>query len=308
VNRTRTPRTSRPTSRRLAFCAAAVVGVLGIAGSGSASAADDGQTDTTRDEMIVIDDGVVVGGDGVAIPEDGLIDIMPIDPAAANAEQDALADYLAAHGIAFEVVTDGEFHWVEIDWEDPAAQAAMEDFYWERYPTPQEVIDQVNADNEALAQYLRDHGIEVTVTTDRHGMTMVEWDWEDPAAQLAVEDYYWNLYPMPQEVIDQINADAEALAEFLRAKGFDATVTFDRHGVATTEFDWEDPAVQEALAEYWSEFAVPMPGLDGDVVVFDGPAAPFGGDVAMGGVGITFAVATPAVAGPAVAGPAELAG
>lgn len=285
---------STPTGRRFLLCAAVALGGLGLAGN--AAAADNSGTSTANttdevptDEMIVcaldapiepmivsdasaapiaeafateiaIDDGIVID-DGCMLP--------PVDPATVNAEQDELAAYLDAHGIAYEMITEGEFHWVEIDYEDEAAANALDDFYWEKYPMPQDVIDQINSDAESLAAFLRDRGIEVTVITDRHGLQYADFDWENVDVQTALDDYYWSQNPLPQDVIDQINADADALAAFLQSKGFEVTVTTDRHGIKTAEWDWENTEIQAALEEYWGSQVFTIDGVEVDPMPFE---------------------------------------
>ena len=183
-----------------------------------------------------------------------------------NADSTELAAYLTSLGITNTLHTEDDgWLWVEWNYEDPAAQTAVEDYYWNKFPTPQEEIDQINAENDELVAYLRAHGIEVTVSTDRHGIESAEWNYDDPAAQIAVEDYYWEKYPIPQEQIDEMNAETQALVDFLVSKGFTASVTVDRHGIATPNFEYTDD-IGEAMAEYYGSTS---PEEDGPIVFAD---------------------------------------
>jgi hypothetical protein len=207
----------RPTGRRLLLCAAIVVTTVGSSSVASASDTGDGSTATITAEVSSDDAAIacaeVVAVDGEALEAIELIDVegdavaateVPdadastaidlddcgFDVESMNAEQDELAAYLDARGIAYEVITDGEYRYVEIDWDDPAAAGAVDDFYWEKYPMSQEDIDAINADTDAFVAFLQDRGIAVTVTTDAHGLTFAEFDWEDPAAVAAAEEFW----------------------------------------------------------------------------------------------------------------------
>jgi hypothetical protein len=273
----------RPTGRRLLLCAAIVVTTVGSSSVASASDTGDGSTATVTAEVSPDDAAIacaeVVAVDGEALEAIELIDIegdavaatevsdaeasTGFDVESMNAEQDELAAYLDARGIAYEVITDGEYRYVEIDWDDPAAAGAVDDFYWEKYPMSQEDIDAINADTDALVAFLQERGLAVTVTTDAHGLRFAEYDWEDPAIAAAVDEFYWQLYPMSQEDIDAINAETDAFVAFLQERGIAVTVTTDAHGLTFAEFDWEDPAAMAAAEEFWSS-------MDGELVELAG--------------------------------------
>lgn len=182
--------------------------------------------------------------------------------AESNAEQDQLAAYLTAHGIAFTIEQDGTgqdgtgegapWRWVVVDDADQAANDAVDDFYWSLYPVAQDEIDAENADTDALAAYLRDHGIAVTSSTDRHGFHITDWNYDDPAAETVVEDFYWEQYPTSPEEIAAINAEAEGEVAYLTANGFAASIETDRHGIESSVYDYEDEAIWNALDAYWS--------------------------------------------------------
>ena len=172
--------------------------------------------------------------------------------AESNAQQDQLAAYLVGRGIADTVVQDGDSHWVDVDYLDQSASDAVDDFYWSLYPVAQAEIDAENTTTDALATYLTDHGIAVTTSTDRHGYHSVDWNYDDPAAEMAVEDFYWDQYPTSAADIASINAGAEAEVAYLTNKGFTATIETDRHGIESSIYDGNNDAIWTALGTYWS--------------------------------------------------------
>lgn len=132
---------------------------------------------------------------GVVVSEGEIADCGMADPTVMNAEQDELAAFLKARGVAFEMITEGDFRFVQVDHEDATANEAVADFYWEKYPMPQDVIDQINDEADELAEFLRGKGIAVTVTTDRHGVKSAEIDYEDEATIAAINEFWEEKYP-----------------------------------------------------------------------------------------------------------------
>jgi hypothetical protein len=220
-------------SRRMLLCGAIALSGLGLTGvtlSGVANAAPashaatvrtapaDGTDDSTTDDTSSVDDSEY-GDDGGWGNDDST------DWAAeANTEQDQLAAYLDDHGIAYTVETEDEWRWVVVDDTDQAANDAIDDFYWSLYPATQEEIDSYNADTDSLVAFFQDAGIDITVTTDRHGYRDAEWNWDDPAAEAAYEDYEWQQYPTSAEDIAAMNAETEAEVAYLTDQGLDASM------------------------------------------------------------------------------------
>lgn len=261
---TTTPRRSR----RLLLCGAIALTGLGLTSFTVADAAapaatpvrsvavaadnastDDTATDDTATDDTATDDTATDDTDWAAADTDWV--------AESNAEQDQLAAYLDDQGIAYTVEQSSDedgssWRWVDVDYSDQAASDAVDDFYWSLYPVAQSDIDAANADTDALGAYLEAHGIAVSTSTDRHGFHTVEWNVDDPAAENAVEDFYWALYPTSPEDIAAINTEAEAEVAYLTANGFTASIETDRHGIESSVFDYDDDAVWAALDTYWS--------------------------------------------------------
>lgn len=118
--------------------------------------------------------------------------LSPEDVALLNEEADGLAAHLDAAGIAYTVETapDGVR---EVVWDDEAAaaEAAVDEYH---ALTPEEIAE-LNAEADALAAHLTTAGIEHTITTDPDGSRWVEWDDEDEAANIAVDDFYATVVP-----------------------------------------------------------------------------------------------------------------
>ncbi|MCU1400012.1 MAG: hypothetical protein JWN62_3121 [Acidimicrobiales bacterium] len=267
-------------SRRLMLCGAIALSSLGLTGitlSGVAHAApahqatvrtapadgtaDDGTSDSpTSTDGVTTDDSSAT--DDTTVDDSGVGDWGNWDDtqwiAESNAEQDQLAAYLDAHGIAYTIETDEgatpaeTSHWVDVDYTDQAASDTVDDFYWSLYPTSQADIDAYNAETDSLVSYFQAHGVDVTVTTDRHGYRDAEWNYDDANAESVYEDYEWDQYPTSPEDIASMNADTEAENAYLVAHGFTATITTDKHGIETDVYDENDDAVWTALDDYWS--------------------------------------------------------
>ncbi|NNK91381.1 MAG: hypothetical protein HKO87_03035, partial [Acidimicrobiia bacterium] len=189
-----------------------------------------------------------------------------------NAEGAALAAAFDAAGVSYEMVTeDIGITYPEWDWEDEAAEAVADEFYKDLYgdeewfdeELPQEVIDEINAEGAALAAAFDAAGVSYEMVTDEMGVTYPEWDWEDDAAKDVVDQFYADLgwddefiecfEELPQEIIDEINAEGAALAEAFDAAGISYELVTDESGVTYPEWDWKDDAANEVADEFFTD-------------------------------------------------------
>lgn len=211
-------------------------------------------------------------------------------------ENAALAAVLDEAGIAYELITDeGGWEWVDWDYEDPAAQEVVDAFYSERYPPepiPEEELERIREENAGLMAALDAAGIAHELVTDEGGWEWVEWDFEDPAAQEAVDAYYAELFGeewigegedciFPEgewtptdEDIARSEAEVAEMSAVLEAAGVAFTVVGEGNGMRWVEFDYDDPAAMEAMDAYWmaqsSEFAAEVAAdLDRLAAAFD---------------------------------------
>lgn len=166
-----------------------------------------------------------------------------------QAEENALAAHLDSLGIAYEMVDFGfgSLRYVEWDYEDEAANEAVEDFWAERFPLAPEEVAAMNAEADALAAHFDAAGVRYTIDTDPDGVRWVEWDEGDPAAEAAVDVFY----ALTPEEVAEINADADGLAAHLTAAGIEHTVVTDPDGSRYVEWDYEDEAANAAVDEYY---------------------------------------------------------
>jgi hypothetical protein len=171
--------------RLVAACVAVALPVVGLAtyGIAGASDGDDDPVETVEDC-------------GEPTPE---------DVAATNEDEDALAAYLDERGIHHTREPDEDgVRWVAWDETDEAANDAVDEFWVERYPTPPEEVDAMNAEQDDLAAYLDAHGIRYTRKTSSDGVSRVDWDMTDDAAGGVVAQFYAERYPMPPLPDEQI--------------------------------------------------------------------------------------------------------
>ena len=91
---------------------------------------------------------------------------------------------------------------------------------------------------------------------------------------------------VPQEIVDSINADTDALVAHLHDAGFDVEVTTDASGIRAPQLDPEDEALMSAVQDYYE-----ANGPGGIAVPIDGDAT---GVVVSGGSSLDVAVDAPA--------------
>lgn len=117
-----------------------------------------------------------------------------------QAENDLIAAALDAAGIAYTRVTDESgFEYLEWDYENADAQAAVDAVYAELYPpTPptSEDLEFMNAENDRLATAFDAAGIAYTIVSDDAGWSWVEWDYDDESLIDAVAAVFDELYPV----------------------------------------------------------------------------------------------------------------
>ena len=203
--------------------------------------------------------------------------------AASRAEAEGLAAVLAAAGVDHTVESDPMgFSWVEYDYEDGIAQAVANSYYRALYPDewiepvdeeiyeiPSEELEHMREENAGLMAALDEAGIAYELVTEEGGWEWVEWDYDDEAAQSAVDAYYAELYGeewigegddciFPEEEWipteeDIARADAEVaeMSAVLEAAGVAFTVVEEGNGLRWVEFDYDDPAATEAMDAYW---------------------------------------------------------
>jgi hypothetical protein len=216
---------SRPSRRLLlSLAAVTVAGTAIVGGSSLASASSTGVAKSAVNraastvvslENTVTPADTATPTDTAETPEPGaleglgdvMIDCPAIDMTAVNDEQRELADYLTERGIAFTIETTDGFDWVVPTGTDEATMNALDDFYWQKYPMPAEVIEQINADTRRLVDFLREQGFEVAIITDRHGLTSPDLSEIDAAMEEALNAYYSSQFPYGGAILDPVGAN-----------------------------------------------------------------------------------------------------
>lgn len=195
--------------------------------------------------------GPADGGDYVPTAE---------DLANANADIEAQAAVFDTYGVAYTRATD-EFGYLILQWDtnDVVAQSVSDSFWADRYPVPvptQAELDKARADNDVIARHLDEAGIPYTRNTDDSGWETIDYDYDDPAAQKAVDEAYAELYPPVAPTAEEkaaMTADNDKLAAAFDAAGVTYTRKSDELGWEWIEWDYEDPAVQTKVDAVFAE-------------------------------------------------------
>ncbi len=214
------------------------------------------------------------------------------DLANANADTEAQAAVFDTYGISYTRSTD-DYGYLILQWDtnDVVAQSVSDSFWADRYPAPvptQAELDKVKADNDVIARHLDEAGIGYTRNTDAAGWETIDYDYEDPAAQKAVDAAYGELYPpvppTPEEKA-AMKADNDKLAAAFDEAGIAYTRKADELGWEWIEWDYEDPALQTKVDAVYAEL-YPMEGGPVCLDAAEGIAGEGGdGDVNVGSQG-----------------------
>lgn len=204
------------------------------------------------------------------------------DLATANADTEAQATVFDTYGIAYTRSTD-TYGYLILQWDtnDVVAQSVSDSFWADRYPTPvptQAELDKVKADNDVIARHLDEAGIKYTRNTDASGWETIDYDYEDPAAQKAVDEAYGELYPPVPPTAEEkaaMKADNDKLAAAFDEAGIEYTRKSDELGWEWIEWAYEDPDVQAKVDAVYAEL---YPVEDGPVCLAEEGVATDGGD------------------------------
>lgn len=257
---------------------------------------------------------VAAGSDAALCgPADGE-DYVPTadDLANANADTEAQAAVFDTYGISYTRSTD-DYGYLILQWDtnDVVAQSVSDSFWADRYPAPvptQAELDKVKADNDVIARHLDEAGVGYTRNTDAAGWETIDYDYEDPAAQKAVDAAYGELYPpvppTPEEKA-AMTADNDKLAAAFDEAGIVYTRKADELGWEWIEWDYEDPALQTKVDAVFAEL-YPMEGGPVCLDAAEGIAGEGGdGDVNVGAQGAAGSSTGSATAAEPAAAPAD---
>ncbi len=134
--------------------------------------------------------------------------------------------------------------------DDPTAESLLECDFEDWEPTAEELAE-INAETDALADYLRGLGHEVTISTDDMGFTYVDFESADEALFEAMDGFY------QQQFADEIagwtdeekaewNAGIEEWVQDLAAEGI--TVETDEIALGVFDIVWTEE-LERALME-----------------------------------------------------------
>ena len=124
---------------------------------------------------------------------------------------------------------------------------------WE--PTPEEIAE-INAETDALVEYLQGLGFEVTVATDELGFTYIDFEGDDEGLDQAIEDFYSQMFAdevagWSDEEKAEWNAEVDAFVAELAAEG----ITVETEEIAPGVYDivWTEE-LEELLWDLEDEF------------------------------------------------------
>lgn len=166
---------------------------------------------------------------------------------------------------------------------------------WQGAPDLDELLDRYEEFADGLADHLAEEGF----AHDVRRVPVVTWDLSDSAANRAVMEYVgqsdlpalilgsgtgvdlggllpdvefpfeefdgeWGApFELPAGMVDELNARADELAEFLDGRGIDYEVGEGPHGIRWVIPDARDPEVREALEDFAAEHGGLVIGVEG---------------------------------------------
>lgn len=185
--------------------------------------------------------------------------------AEANAANEGLVEAFDRFGIEYTSSTDGVGYLaVDYAFDDVVAQSVADSYWNALYPVapiPQEELDAAIAQNDIIAEQLEAAGVTYERTTDDVGYESIEYDYDDPAAQAAI-DAAWVIISPPQpptpEQLAQQTDDNIKLTNAFDDAGIAYELVTDELGWAWVEWDADDPATSEQYFAILDELYPPI--------------------------------------------------
>ena len=128
-------------------------------------------------------------------------------------------------------------------------------------PSADEVAES-NAATAGLVVAFDRYGIDYTTSTDRVGLLLVDYGFDDVVAQSVAASYWDALYPVApieQAELDAMIATNDIIAEQFDAAGIAYTRRTDDSGWEAFEYDYDDPEAQAAMEQAWLIISPPQP-------------------------------------------------
>ncbi|MDJ0960976.1 MAG: hypothetical protein QNJ88_09975 [Acidimicrobiia bacterium] len=181
-----------------------------------------------------------------------------------NAETDALVEYLRGLGFTVDVERI-ELRKPVFDEEDDAIWEAIDAFYAEQFASEiaawtDEEKAEWNAEIDEFVAWMAEEGITVEITELAPGVYDIVWTEELDKALWELEENFEDEdfqkhddEELTPELIEEINAETDALVEYLRGLGFTVDVETDENGIREPVFDDETEAIWEAIDAFYAE-------------------------------------------------------
>ncbi len=203
---------------------------------------------------------------GPAIADCG-IDYVPSaeEISAANDDTAGLIAAFDRFGIEYTSTTDDWGYLVaEYAYHDAVAQSVATSYWADRYPiepVAQAELDAIIANNDVVAAQLDAAGLAYERRTDELGYESIDYDYDDPAAQAAVEAA-WMIISPPQPPtgpeLEQQTELNDALLTAFDAAGVPYEFVTDALGWAWVEWDTSDATLAQRYDDIVNELYPPI--------------------------------------------------
>lgn len=260
--------------RLLAVASAAAVLVVGLV---SVASAQSGDEPLPKIGVVQVGEApeTTPAEDSDDLPEGGIEYLDDWEPSAEdiewmNADTNALVEHLRGLGFEVAVATD-EFGVRYVDFDestDEAIFAAMDDFY--RAQFADEVATWSDAEktdwNAGVDEFVAEMATAgITVETEEIAPGVYDIVWTEELDEAFMDlggdvffdgpfDEDWEDGELPEEVIAELNAETDALVDYLEGLGYEVSVTTDELGFTYVDFDeTTEEAIFEAMDQFYQE-------------------------------------------------------
>ena len=184
---------------------------------------------------------------------------------AANGDTAGLIAAFDRFGIEYTSTTD-DWGYLVVDYayHDAVAQSVAASYWADRYPiepVAQEELDAIIANNDVVAAQLDAAGLAYERRTDDLGYESIDYDYDDPAAQAAVEAAWMIISPPQPPTGPELEQQTElnnALMTAFDAAGVPYELVTDALGWAWVEWDTTDATIAQRYDDIINELYPPI--------------------------------------------------
>ncbi len=184
---------------------------------------------------------------------------------AANGDTAGLIAAFDRFGIEYTSTTDDEGYLVvDYAYHDAVAQSVAASYWADRHPiepVAQEELDAIVANNDVVAAHFDAAGLAYERRTDDLGYESIDYDYDDPAAQAAVEAAWMIISPPQPPTGHELEQQTElnnALMTAFDASGMPYELVTDALGWAWVEWDTSDVTIAQRYDAIINELYPPI--------------------------------------------------